>query len=591
MSYTILKTDGSSLTDIVDGNIDQTSTDLTLIGKNSSTYGVFINENFIYLLENFANISAPNKPLIGQLWYDTSEGRLKVYDGAGFKVTSGTIVSNTVPDSFGQGDIWIDSFRRQMYFNDGTSLVLAGPIYSEQQGLTGFTVADIVDINGITNSVLMLYVGQVLIGIFSKTRFRPANAVDGYDTALSPRFVNIGFNAGNYNNNGIVFDTTASVAESLIDSDGNIKYVEDFVVASAETVSISGTLYVKADEALVLGSGQSATINSSLTLFELSSNNTGQDFKISTLQPAIGNNAGGIKTNLFIDASTQNIGIHTNSPDTDVDINGDVKIRGDLTVLGQTVSINSTVLQVNDKNLELGVIASPTDITATGGGIILRGATDKQIIWQATPVAAWTTTESFNLASTKKYYINNAEVLSQTALGTGVTKALGINELGTLLYVQAGSIYVSDDTIKSVSPMTNRNIIISPKGAGSVKLQSANDANLKVKIEGVADTDPTVLANAYDAINSRVLNDRLTAIPLGLTLDITQIRNISDLNYENEYIRLTLLANVFPISEHKNLSVCRVFCTLAGYGPMLKVFRIINGEWIFEGDTLVPLPV
>lgn len=589
MSYTILKTDGSPLTDVVDGNIDQTSTDLTLIGKNSSTYGVFINENFVYLLENFANISAPNNPVLGQLWYDSSEARLKVYDGAGFKVTSGTIVSNTVPDSFGQGDLWIDSFRRQLYFHDGTSLVLAGPIYTEQQGVTGFNVAEIVDINGITHTVLLLYVSQILIGIFSKSKFRPANSIDGYDTATNPRFVEIGFNAGNYA--GIAFDTTVTRAESLIDSNGNIKYVEDFVVASAETVSISGSLYVKADEALILGSGQSSVINASLSLFELSSNNTGQNFRISTIQPANGNIPGGIKSNLFINATTQYIGLHTDEPTTDVDVNGDVKIRGNLTVDGETLSINSTIVQVDDKSIELGVVTSPTDITANGGGIILKGSTDKTFTWNSSPVSAWTSTENVNLAVNKKYYINGIEVLSQTALGQGVNKALGLNEIGTLNYLQSGSIFIQGDTISSVSPMTNRNIIISPKGVGSIVLQSASNSAVKVKIIGLADTDPTNLTNAYDAINSRVLENRLKSDPMGLTFDITQIRNLSDLTYENEYIRQTVLRNVFPIGEHNELSVCRVFCTLSGYSPMVKTFRIVDGDWVFEGDESVPLPV
>ena len=64
MSYTIQKTDGQTLVQIIDGDIDQTSTDLTLIGKNASTYGVFINENFLHLLENFADVSAPNNPIL-----------------------------------------------------------------------------------------------------------------------------------------------------------------------------------------------------------------------------------------------------------------------------------------------------------------------------------------------------------------------------------------------------------------------------------------------------------------------------------------------------------------------------------------------
>ena len=66
MSYIINKTDGSVLTEIVDGTIDQVSTDLTLIGKNSSAYGELFNENFVHILENFASTSSPSKPVLGQ---------------------------------------------------------------------------------------------------------------------------------------------------------------------------------------------------------------------------------------------------------------------------------------------------------------------------------------------------------------------------------------------------------------------------------------------------------------------------------------------------------------------------------------------
>lgn len=85
MTYKINKTDGSLITEVIDSAIDQTATDITLIGKNVSGYGEFINENFVKILENFANTSQPNNPLAGQLWFDTSENRLKVYDGLGFK--------------------------------------------------------------------------------------------------------------------------------------------------------------------------------------------------------------------------------------------------------------------------------------------------------------------------------------------------------------------------------------------------------------------------------------------------------------------------------------------------------------------------
>ena len=128
MSYTINRSNGIQLTSIVDGTVDQTSTDLVLIGKNSSSYGTYINDNFVWLLENFANSSQPIHPITGQLWFDTTENRLKVYDGASFKVSGGTIVSASAPSGITTGDIWINSSTEQLFFNDGIQTQLAGPI-------------------------------------------------------------------------------------------------------------------------------------------------------------------------------------------------------------------------------------------------------------------------------------------------------------------------------------------------------------------------------------------------------------------------------------------------------------------------------
>jgi hypothetical protein len=106
-----------------------------------------------------------------------------------------------------------------------------------------------------------------------------------------------------------------------------------------------------------------------------------------------------------------------------------VVITGNLTVNGTTTTVNSTTLTVDDINIELGSVASPTDITAAGGGITLKGATDKTISWGATN--GWTSSEDINVASGKIYRINGTSVLSSTTLGSGVTGS-SLTSVGTI---------------------------------------------------------------------------------------------------------------------------------------------------------------
>jgi len=94
---------------------------------------------------------------------------------------------------------------------------------------------------------------------------------------------------------------------------------------------------------------------------------------------------------------------------------GSLTVPGDLIVNGTTTTINSTTVTVDDKNIELGSVASPTNTTADGGGITLKGATDKTIIWDNANTN-WTASEHWNIASGKKYKINNVDVLTATSV-------------------------------------------------------------------------------------------------------------------------------------------------------------------------------
>jgi hypothetical protein len=109
---------------------------------------------------------------------------------------------------------------------------------------------------------------------------------------------------------------------------------------------------------------------------------------------------------------------------------GDVVVGGNLTVNGSVTTINSTTITVDDKNLELGAVASPTNTTADGAGITVKGATDKTFNW-VNATSAWTSSEDLNLLTGKVYEINGTTVLSSTALGSGVVGS-SLTSVGTL---------------------------------------------------------------------------------------------------------------------------------------------------------------
>jgi hypothetical protein len=108
----------------------------------------------------------------------------------------------------------------------------------------------------------------------------------------------------------------------------------------------------------------------------------------------------------------------------------DVTITGNLTVNGTTTTVNSTTVTVDDKNLELGAVASPTDLTADGGGITLKGSTDHTILWE-NDTDSWDFSEHVNIASGKIFRINGTNVLSGDTLGSGVINS-SIQTLGTI---------------------------------------------------------------------------------------------------------------------------------------------------------------
>jgi hypothetical protein len=182
MAYTVNKQSGAVLTTIADGTID-TTTDLTLIGKNYSGYGELLNENFVKLLENFSNTTQPSNPISGQLWWDTTNGLLKAYTGSAFKVIGGSTSSASQPTSAAAGDMWFDSSNQQLYVYNGTNWVLVGPSFTSVTGESGAIVSTIADNLGSNHVVVKLFVNDTIVGTVSKdSTFTPQSAIAGFAT-------------------------------------------------------------------------------------------------------------------------------------------------------------------------------------------------------------------------------------------------------------------------------------------------------------------------------------------------------------------------------------------------------------------------
>jgi len=185
MAYTILKTDGTTLTQISDGALD-TSTTLSLPGPNYVGYGQALNENLVYLLENFAGNAAPlGRSIPGQLYYDTANQILKVYSsvpGVGYTSVSGITNSGLQPAVAKTGDIWYNTSTEQASIYDGGRFKLIGPIYTRSQGQSGAIPVEVTDAvaAGVTRNVISMKYGNIIVATFSSVGFTPGGFDPGF---------------------------------------------------------------------------------------------------------------------------------------------------------------------------------------------------------------------------------------------------------------------------------------------------------------------------------------------------------------------------------------------------------------------------
>ena len=170
MAYQVDKFNGTRLVSVEDGTID-TTTDIRFVGKNYAGYGEVQNENFLHLLENFSNTSAPPKVITGQIWYDSGNKKLRFYDGSRFRTASGAEIGATAPSGLQAGDFWFDTSAEQLYAYNGSTYVLIGPETTPELGAASLTAQVVKDTLGTNHSIGKIISGGDTIAIVSKDAF------------------------------------------------------------------------------------------------------------------------------------------------------------------------------------------------------------------------------------------------------------------------------------------------------------------------------------------------------------------------------------------------------------------------------------
>jgi hypothetical protein len=554
MSYRLNKTNGELIVELADGQIDNTSTDITLVGRNYRGFGELFNENFIKITENFANTAAPDAPLTGQLWYDTNQQRLKIYNGNQFRTAGAPIVSSSRP-SLVQGDIWIDNLNRKLYFYDGNSdneITLVGPSYDEAQGKTGLEVVSVVDISARERVIIKLFIAGVLFAVITDAAFRlfGVNKIEGYpddpnDTAFPPRQL---FEQGfNFVDSNSLYRGTAESARALVDIDGNVKTTADFLAAN-ENEQTTGSLFIKNTNGLTVGVQDTA-----YATFKVLGTTTAIENQQSETDIALRTKTGNqFKNAIYIQGQAERIGVHNSNPEFGLDVTGDFRttsdavIEGDLTVKGNASYFNVQTLQVLDKNIELGLLDDSTEgdnATVDGGGITLRSSDgSKDLFWDQTQ-NSWTSNVNFNLETSKTYKINGQNVLSFNELGPTVNTANGLTSIGTLTDLAVDDLRFDTNIISApASNGTTKNIIL--------------DASDNVSVSNSKITDVSEPTDSQDVATKNYVDTRVDTTDVALSFDITALNTPSLVNpYEDV---LNILESISPASQKLDGTIARI---------------------------------
>ena len=358
MSYTINKTDGTKLVVLKDGTVDISTTDLALFGKGYAGFGERLNENFIKILENFANTTAPAKKIKGQLWYDALTNQIKVWNGSTFKPVGSSTVGTTRPTNINAGDMWFDTGNGQLYVYSGTAWQLIGPTTVSGTGVTQVVPDSVRDSVGVFKSILKLTVDDQIVAIISREQFTPLNTVTGFTTIFK----------------GITMNSTSIVGAKFVGTATNSELfggltTNDFLKTSEpETTSYQFT--VASDDGILVGNSSDALLGVTGGTNVVLQNNTVNGNMLFRV-----NKGGDTETTaMTISGSTGHVSIPN------------LTVAGRLTITGTQVVVETQTLSIEDNIIELNRNISSAAAMPNYSGLKVRrsdaaGGNNENLYW------------------------------------------------------------------------------------------------------------------------------------------------------------------------------------------------------------------
>lgn len=345
-------------------NTSSTDTSLTFPGRNVSGYGQIIAENFLALLENFAKETRPVNPVEGQLWYDTLEGVLKVWDNTAWKASSNIQKSGIEPsiEESKLGELWVDTTNQQLYVYSGANWILVGPTFST--GLrSGPIVESVNDSQDQPRVILVFYVEDIPIIIFSKDSFTPKSFISGFSVIRS------GLNITSLDVGAGTFDTKiwgiATAAENLIISDVEIPagvFLRSDIVNTTEF-----GLNIRNNSGITVGVDGTFNLSTSLTASKIYNSASGSSIDIQT-------NKDGIPLTV-LRVIDDKVGINVAAPTEALSIDGNLTATGTVILTDTTVSTNFN----NGTFQTAGGVAISKNLLI-GDGLDVTGTTSTEIL-------------------------------------------------------------------------------------------------------------------------------------------------------------------------------------------------------------------